>query len=190
MYFALFCIVVHSFGIKRIIRKTIVTFFLLNLTIYTKAFILIFKLVQRPRFDSSLLNKLITVLLRSSLPLTVSYIQLIHSFPDSDDTGHFLSNGQTHLWASLALRPVHTEAHSQVSIDSGVIYQPTHPGHRESISQDFSVWWRVDRLFSFSSVGRRESHDAVRACISMPCPGMSLSEIQGHADIIGDPKVN
>ncbi|XP_025759389.1 nck-associated protein 5 isoform X3 [Oreochromis niloticus] len=40
-----------------------------------------------------------------------------------------------------------------------------------------------------SSVGRRESHDAVRACISMPCPGMSLSEIQGHADIIGDPKM-
>ncbi|XP_063352806.1 nck-associated protein 5-like isoform X2 [Pelmatolapia mariae] len=39
------------------------------------------------------------------------------------------------------------------------------------------------------SVGRRESHDAVRACISMPCPGMSLSEIQGHADIIGDPKM-
>ncbi|KAM9364861.1 nck-associated protein 5-like [Pholidichthys leucotaenia] len=39
------------------------------------------------------------------------------------------------------------------------------------------------------SVGRRESHDAVRACISMPCPGMSLSEIQGHADIIGDPKL-
>ncbi|XP_051814502.1 nck-associated protein 5-like isoform X4 [Acanthochromis polyacanthus] len=40
-----------------------------------------------------------------------------------------------------------------------------------------------------SSVGRRESHDAVRACISMPCPGMSLSEIQGHTDIIGDPKM-
>ncbi|XP_069554858.1 nck-associated protein 5-like isoform X1 [Brachyistius frenatus] len=39
------------------------------------------------------------------------------------------------------------------------------------------------------SVGRRESHDAVRACISMPCPGMSLSEIQGHTDIIGDPKM-
>ncbi|XP_062259427.1 nck-associated protein 5-like [Platichthys flesus] len=39
------------------------------------------------------------------------------------------------------------------------------------------------------SVGRRESHDAVRACISMPCPGMSLNEIQGHADIIGDPKI-
>ncbi|XP_029936601.1 nck-associated protein 5-like isoform X2 [Myripristis murdjan] len=38
------------------------------------------------------------------------------------------------------------------------------------------------------SVGRRESHDAVRACISMPCPGMSLSEIQGHNDILGDPK--
>ncbi|XP_047457225.1 nck-associated protein 5-like isoform X2 [Mugil cephalus] len=39
------------------------------------------------------------------------------------------------------------------------------------------------------SVGRRESHDAVRACISMPCPGMSLSEIQGHSDIISDPKM-
>ncbi|KAE8299554.1 Nck-associated protein 5 [Larimichthys crocea] len=39
-----------------------------------------------------------------------------------------------------------------------------------------------------SSVGRRESHDAVRACISMPCPGMSLNEIQGHTDI-GDPKI-
>uniref|UniRef100_A0A665WJS3 Nck-associated protein 5 C-terminal domain-containing protein n=2 Tax=Echeneis naucrates TaxID=173247 RepID=A0A665WJS3_ECHNA len=38
------------------------------------------------------------------------------------------------------------------------------------------------------SVGRRESHDAVRACISMPCPGMSLNEIQGHTDISGDPK--
>ncbi|XP_077392750.1 uncharacterized protein LOC144030379 isoform X2 [Festucalex cinctus] len=34
------------------------------------------------------------------------------------------------------------------------------------------------------SVGRRESHDAVRACISMPCPGISLHE--GHSDIIGD----
>ncbi|XP_077436314.1 uncharacterized protein LOC144060536 isoform X3 [Vanacampus margaritifer] len=34
------------------------------------------------------------------------------------------------------------------------------------------------------SVGRRESHDAVRACISMPCPGMSFHE--GHADVIGD----
>ncbi|MEQ2158149.1 hypothetical protein GOODEAATRI_009228, partial [Goodea atripinnis] len=43
--------------------------------------------------------------------------------------------------------------------------------------------------FSFSSVGMRESHDAVRACISMPCPGMSLSEIQGHANIIGDPQM-
>ncbi|XP_074514523.1 nck-associated protein 5-like isoform X1 [Sebastes fasciatus] len=40
-----------------------------------------------------------------------------------------------------------------------------------------------------SSVGRRESHDAVRACISMPCPGMSLNEIQGHTDIFGDPKM-
>lgn len=39
------------------------------------------------------------------------------------------------------------------------------------------------------SVGRRESHDAVRACISMPCPGMSLNEIQGHTDIIGEPKM-
>ncbi|KAM4731381.1 uncharacterized protein FYW61_009444 isoform 3-T3 [Anableps anableps] len=39
------------------------------------------------------------------------------------------------------------------------------------------------------SVGIRESHDAVRACISMPCPGMSLSEIQGHANIIGDPQM-
>ncbi|XP_041857311.1 nck-associated protein 5-like isoform X2 [Melanotaenia boesemani] len=40
-----------------------------------------------------------------------------------------------------------------------------------------------------SSVGRRESHDAVRACISMPCPGMSLSDIQGHSNVIGDPKM-
>ncbi|XP_034740810.1 nck-associated protein 5-like isoform X2 [Etheostoma cragini] len=40
-----------------------------------------------------------------------------------------------------------------------------------------------------SSVGRRESHDAVRACISMPCPGMSLNELQGHSDITGDPKM-
>lgn len=39
------------------------------------------------------------------------------------------------------------------------------------------------------SVGRRESHDAVRACISMPCPGMSLNEIQRHTDITGDPKM-
>ncbi|XP_068428612.1 nck-associated protein 5-like isoform X2 [Clinocottus analis] len=39
------------------------------------------------------------------------------------------------------------------------------------------------------SVGIREPHDAVRACISMPCPGMSLTEIQGHADITGDPKM-
>ncbi|XP_034418402.1 nck-associated protein 5-like [Cyclopterus lumpus] len=39
------------------------------------------------------------------------------------------------------------------------------------------------------SVGIRESHDAVRACISMPCPGMALNEIQGHTDIIGDPKM-
>ncbi|XP_034042741.1 nck-associated protein 5-like [Thalassophryne amazonica] len=38
-----------------------------------------------------------------------------------------------------------------------------------------------------SSAGRRESHDAVRACISIPCPGMSLNEIQGHADIVADP---
>ncbi|XP_057708008.1 nck-associated protein 5-like isoform X2 [Corythoichthys intestinalis] len=36
------------------------------------------------------------------------------------------------------------------------------------------------------SVGRRESHDAVRSCISMPCPGISLHETQGHNDIIGD----
>nr|XP_054590486.1 uncharacterized protein LOC107396311 [Nothobranchius furzeri] len=40
-----------------------------------------------------------------------------------------------------------------------------------------------------SSAGRRESHDAVRACISMPCPGISLTEIQGHATIIRDPKM-
>ncbi|XP_078795902.1 uncharacterized protein LOC105356801 isoform X3 [Oryzias latipes] len=40
-----------------------------------------------------------------------------------------------------------------------------------------------------SSVGRRESHDAVRACISMPCPGMSMNEIQGHTNVIGDPKL-
>ncbi|XP_038125681.1 nck-associated protein 5-like isoform X2 [Cyprinodon tularosa] len=39
------------------------------------------------------------------------------------------------------------------------------------------------------SVGIRESHDAVRACISMPCPGMSLSEVQGHAHLIGDPQM-
>ncbi|XP_028291683.1 uncharacterized protein LOC114454937 isoform X2 [Gouania willdenowi] len=39
-----------------------------------------------------------------------------------------------------------------------------------------------------SSVGRRESHDAVRACISVPCPGMSVNEIQGCTDISGDPK--
>ncbi|KAM6978759.1 nck-associated protein 5-like isoform 1-T1 [Tautogolabrus adspersus] len=39
------------------------------------------------------------------------------------------------------------------------------------------------------SVGIRESHDAVRACISMPCPGMSLNEMQGHTEIIGDPKM-
>ncbi|XP_076013239.1 nck-associated protein 5-like [Genypterus blacodes] len=38
-----------------------------------------------------------------------------------------------------------------------------------------------------SSAARRESHDAVRACISMPGP--SLNDIQGHIDIIGDPKV-
>ncbi|XP_019724600.1 nck-associated protein 5-like isoform X2 [Hippocampus comes] len=36
------------------------------------------------------------------------------------------------------------------------------------------------------SVGRRESHDAVRACISMPCPGMSLHDTQGRIDAIGD----
>ncbi|XP_028992712.1 nck-associated protein 5-like isoform X3 [Betta splendens] len=39
------------------------------------------------------------------------------------------------------------------------------------------------------SVGRRESHDAVRACISMPCPGMSMNEIQGHGDFTGEPKM-
>ncbi|KAM6934463.1 uncharacterized protein FYW49_000730 [Xenentodon cancila] len=39
------------------------------------------------------------------------------------------------------------------------------------------------------SAGRRESHDAVRACISMPCPGMSMTDIQGHANIIGDSKM-
>ncbi|XP_037344950.2 nck-associated protein 5-like isoform X2 [Pungitius pungitius] len=39
------------------------------------------------------------------------------------------------------------------------------------------------------SVGMRDSHDAVRACISMPCPGMSLNEIQGHSDTIRDPKM-
>nr|XP_020462206.1 nck-associated protein 5-like isoform X2 [Monopterus albus] len=39
------------------------------------------------------------------------------------------------------------------------------------------------------SVGRRESHDAVRACISMPCPGMSLNDIQGHSDTTGEPKM-
>lgn len=54
----------------------------------------------------------------------------------------------------------------------------------------FSMQWFVDKLFSCSSVGRRESHDAVRACISMPCPGMSLNEIQGHIDFTGEPKVN
>lgn len=47
-----------------------------------------------------------------------------------------------------------------------------------------------DQLFWFSSVGRRESHDAVRSCISMPCPGVALNEIQGHADISRDSKVN
>ncbi|KAM6955207.1 nck-associated protein 5-like [Lycodopsis pacificus] len=39
------------------------------------------------------------------------------------------------------------------------------------------------------SVAMREPHDAVRACISMPCPGMSLNEIQGHTDFTGDPKL-
>ncbi|KAG7279571.1 hypothetical protein CRUP_034159 [Coryphaenoides rupestris] len=33
------------------------------------------------------------------------------------------------------------------------------------------------------SVGRRESHDAVRACIPMPCPGAALGGMQGHADL-------
>uniref|UniRef100_A0AAV2K5E3 Nck-associated protein 5 C-terminal domain-containing protein n=1 Tax=Knipowitschia caucasica TaxID=637954 RepID=A0AAV2K5E3_KNICA len=37
---------------------------------------------------------------------------------------------------------------------------------------------------------RREPHDAVRSCISMPCPGMSLTDLQGHADAAGDAKVN
>lgn len=48
----------------------------------------------------------------------------------------------------------------------------------------------ADQLFSFSSAGRREAHDAVRACISMPCPGMSLKETQGHGEIAADPEVN
>ncbi|XP_055006613.1 nck-associated protein 5-like [Boleophthalmus pectinirostris] len=39
------------------------------------------------------------------------------------------------------------------------------------------------------SVTRREPHDAVRSCISMPCPGMSLNDLQAHADITGDPKM-
>ncbi|XP_072300230.1 uncharacterized protein [Eucyclogobius newberryi] len=39
------------------------------------------------------------------------------------------------------------------------------------------------------AVTRREPHDAVRSCISMPCPGMSLSDLQGHTDITGDPKI-
>ncbi|XP_061579807.1 nck-associated protein 5-like isoform X3 [Cololabis saira] len=39
------------------------------------------------------------------------------------------------------------------------------------------------------SAGRRESHDAVRACISMPCPGMSMTDIQGHTNIIGESKM-
>ncbi|XP_061923818.1 uncharacterized protein LOC133663394 isoform X2 [Entelurus aequoreus] len=37
------------------------------------------------------------------------------------------------------------------------------------------------------SVGRRKSHDAVRACISLPCPGVPLNETPGQNDlIIGD----
>nr|XP_061782411.1 uncharacterized protein LOC133574295 isoform X2 [Nerophis lumbriciformis] len=41
------------------------------------------------------------------------------------------------------------------------------------------------------SVGRRESHDAVRACISMPCPGIPLNETPGQNDlIIGDAQMN
>ena len=51
--------------------------------------------------------------------------------------------------------------------------------------------WQVDEeQFSFSSVGRRESHDAVRQCLSMPVPGGPLHvETDGHADISGDAKV-
>ncbi|CAL8326809.1 unnamed protein product [Lota lota] len=33
------------------------------------------------------------------------------------------------------------------------------------------------------SVGRRESHDAVRACIPTACPGVALSDMHGHADL-------
>ncbi len=92
---------------------------------------------------------------------------------------------------SLSLRPVETYRESQPGFKRyRVIYQSNHPRHVESISDDLSMLWIVDKLFSFSSVGRRESHDAVRACISMPCPGMSLNEIQGHTDLIGDPKVS
>lgn len=83
----------------------------------------------------------------------------------------------------------HIKYHSQVSSDR-VIYQPNHHRRAESISGYISMELSVYKLFSFSSVGRREAHDAVRACISMPCPGMSLNEIQGHADIVGDEKVN
>ncbi|XP_051937946.1 nck-associated protein 5-like isoform X2 [Hippocampus zosterae] len=36
------------------------------------------------------------------------------------------------------------------------------------------------------SAGRRESHDAVRACIAVPCPGMSLHDTQGRIHAIGD----
>ncbi|XP_054881575.1 nck-associated protein 5-like [Poeciliopsis prolifica] len=39
------------------------------------------------------------------------------------------------------------------------------------------------------SVGIREPHDAVRSCISIPGPGMSLSEVQGHASILVEPQM-
>lgn len=64
-----------------------------------------------------------------------------------------------------------------------------HSGRVESISKNLRVQSSVKKTFSFSSAGRRESHDAVRACISMPCAGPSPNDMQGHADIIGDPKV-
>ncbi|XP_077473800.1 uncharacterized protein LOC144087264 [Stigmatopora argus] len=37
--------------------------------------------------------------------------------------------------------------------------------------------------------GRRESHDAVRAFIAMPCPGISLHETQGLRDVVGGAQV-
>ncbi|XP_067117658.1 nck-associated protein 5-like [Osmerus mordax] len=41
-----------------------------------------------------------------------------------------------------------------------------------------------------SSVGRRESHDAVRQCLSMPVPGAPIHvETDGHTDISGDAKM-